>query len=119
MWRLREKKVNQMNPRAPLVRQRLGAKAIQAPPQQERFQIGNFTSRLLKRSERHWPFLESAGAEKAVQRKAPAAAYTGRTERIWAKVSEGEAPSVVLSVIFLHPYLLFRSVMDTERSLLL
>jgi len=44
----------------------------------------------------HQSFLELTEVEEAIQRKTPEAAYTGHIDQIWAKVSKGEAPSVVL-----------------------
>lgn len=66
-------------------------KAIQAPPPQEILQTGNFTLRLLKKwkaPDIPWP----TEVEKAIQRKAPESAYTGRIDQIWAKVSTGGSP---------------------------
>lgn len=51
--------------------------------------------------------------------EASEAAHRGHIDQIWAKVSKGKAHPVMLFVTFLHPFFMFSSLMDTERSLLL
>lgn len=71
-------------------------------------------------SEIHQLLPESTEVEEDIRRKAPEAAYTGR---YWSDMGQGEQGGSpvcgAVFVIFLHQYLIFSSITDTERSLLL